>query len=113
MTRSTRAITYVVPGEEYPSHLVEIYDYISRYVEETGYPPSIRELTGLDPNNSDTYQRGFASSTSVVRYYCDRMQRFGMIKVTPRISRGIRLIPRKDWKKYATAKPKVLRVKSA
>lgn len=108
----SHAISYVMPGEDYPSHLVAIYEYIAHYIAGRGYPPSVRELTGIDPANTETYQQGFASSTSVLRYYLAKMQIFGMIYVTPRVSRGIRLIPRKDWKKHATASPKVSRVNS-
>lgn len=113
MTRTVRAITYVLPGENYPSHLVAIYDYMDKYIEENRYPPSRRELTGIDPANSETYQKGFASSTSVLGYYLAKMEAFGMVEITPRISRGIRLIPRKDWKKHATATPKALKVELA
>lgn len=109
MTYKTR----LLPGEDFPSHLVEMYNYMEAYVQKKGFPPSVRELTGLDETNSETHQNGFASSTSVTRYYLARMQSFGMIEVTPRISRGIRLIPRKQWAKHATDKPKTLKVELA
>lgn len=102
--------TRLQPGEEFPSHLVKIYDYMETYIHTRGYPPSVRELTGLEPGNPETYQKGFALSTSVLRYYLSKMQAFGMIQVSPRISRGVRLIPRKQWAKHATEKPKGLQV---
>lgn len=98
--------TRLLPGEDFPSHFVEIYNYIEAYVREHGRPPSVRELTGLEPSNTETYQKGFASSTSVIRFYLARMQDFGMIFITPRVARGIKLIPRKQWKKRATVSPR-------
>lgn len=98
--------TRLLPGEDFPSHFVEIYNYIEAYVREHGFPPSVRELTGLDPSNTETYQNGFASSTSVIRFYLALMQDFGMIFITPRVARGIKLIPRKQWKKRATVSPR-------
>lgn len=112
MTRTSHAKTHVEPGEDRPAHLVKMYNYMESYLSEHGYPPTVRELTGLDPATSETYQKGFASSTSVIRFYLARMQDFGMIEVTPRVSRGIKLIPRRLWPKHATAKPKSSRVES-
>lgn len=102
MTYKTR----LLPGEEHPAHLVKMYDYMENHLREYGYPPSVRELTGLEPSNTETYQKGFASSTSVIRFYLARMQDFGMIFITPRVARGIKLIPRKQWKKRATVSPR-------
>lgn len=106
MTCTAKAKTHVMPGEVYPAHLVGMYDYIEKHLREYGFPPSVRELTGLDETHAETYRNGFASSTSVTRYYLGKMQDFGMIEVTPRIARGIKIIPRKDWKEHATATPK-------
>lgn len=102
MTYKTR----LLPGEDFPSHFVEMYNYMEAYVRKQGFPPSVRELTGLDEANADTYQNGFATSTSVTRYYLARMQDFGMIEITPRIARGIKLVPRKQWNRRAAVPPR-------
>lgn len=106
--------TRILPGETYPSHLVAMYDYMEKYMAKFRYAPSNRELTG-EPTKSgfagndfpfpESHPKGFATSTSVIRYYLTLMQEFGMIERDPKISRGIRLIPRADWKKHATATP--------
>lgn len=98
--------TRLLPGEDFPSHFVKMYNYIEAYVREHGFPPSVRELTGLDPSNTDTHRKGFASSTSITRYYLSKMRDFGMVEITPRISRGIKLVPRKQWKKRAVISPR-------
>lgn len=69
-----------------PEKLVEIYQWIEKYIEQRGFPPTIMEMV----------DEGFGPSTSVIRYYLARMTEEGMIEVTPRISRGIRLLPIKS-----------------
>ncbi|HMD80250.1 MAG TPA: transcriptional repressor LexA, partial [Anaerolineales bacterium] len=58
-----------------------ILDFLSEYQRENRYPPSIREIgnkTGI-------------SSTSVVNYYLDQLEKKGMIERDRKISRGVRL----------------------
>lgn len=45
---------------------IDILNFIQNYIEEYGYPPSIRDIQ----NNCDI------SSTSVVKYNLDRLQLF-------------------------------------
>jgi repressor LexA len=59
----------------------KILDFLSAYQRENKYPPSIREIgekTGI-------------SSTSVVNYYLDQLEKKGMIERDRKISRGVRL----------------------
>ncbi|HZM20715.1 MAG TPA: transcriptional repressor LexA [Anaerolineales bacterium] len=58
-----------------------ILDFLLEYQRENRYPPSIREIgnkTGI-------------SSTSVVNYYLDQLEKKGMIERDRKISRGVRL----------------------
>lgn len=60
----------------------KILKFLEEYQTQFGYPPSIREIgekTGI-------------SSTSVVNYYLDQLEKMGMIERESHISRGIRLI---------------------
>lgn len=59
----------------------KILDFLSEYQRQNKYPPSIREIgekTGI-------------SSTSVVNYYLDQLEKKGMIERDRKISRGVRL----------------------
>lgn len=59
----------------------KILDFLQNYQRENHYPPSIREIgekTGI-------------SSTSVVNYYLDQLEKKGMIQRDRKISRGVRL----------------------
>ena len=59
----------------------KILDFLHEYQRENKYPPSIREIgekTGI-------------SSTSVVNYYLDQLEKKGMIERDRKISRGVRL----------------------
>lgn len=98
MTQLPIPRTRILPGQSYPPHLEAIYEYMEEYSKQFQRHPSIRELT----------EKGFAASSSVIRHYFDRMIAFGMIERDFGIARGVRLIPRKDWKKHATDAPKVL-----
>ncbi len=60
----------------------KILAYLDKYQEAAGYPPSIREIG--DGTN--------ISSTSVVNYYLDQLEKMGYIKRENHISRGIRLV---------------------
>ena len=84
--------TCVLPGQEYPQHFLEMYQFLHDHQKRLGYPPTITEMV----NN------GFASSTSVIRYYLTKMQDLGMIKRPPNSRRAITIIPRRQWKRHAT-----------
>ncbi len=59
----------------------KILDFLSSYQRANKYPPSIREIgekTGI-------------SSTSVVNYYLDQLEKKGMIERDRKISRGVRV----------------------
>lgn len=59
----------------------KIMDFLQEYQRDNHYPPSIREIgekTGI-------------SSTSVVNYYLDQLEKRGMIQRDRKISRGVRL----------------------
>ena len=58
-----------------------ILDFLFEYQRENRYPPSIREIgnkTGI-------------TSTSVVNYYLDQLEKKGMIERDRKISRGVRI----------------------
>jgi len=60
----------------------KILEFVSRY-QNRGYPPSIREIgeaTGV-------------TSTSVVNYYLDQLEKWGFVERDRHISRGVRVIP--------------------
>ena len=59
----------------------DILNFIETYIEEFGYPPSIRDIQ----NNCDI------SSTSVVKYNLDRLQEKGLMNRDSEISRSISL----------------------
>jgi len=66
------------PGERHQ----KILDFLSEYQRANKYPPSIREIgekTGI-------------SSTSVVNYYLDQLEKKGMIERDRKISRGVRVL---------------------
>jgi repressor LexA len=58
-----------------------ILDFIQEFISENHYPPSIREIG----------QEVGISSTSVVKYNLDALERKGLIERSSEISRGIRL----------------------
>ena len=57
----------------------KILDFMNKYQEDNGYPPSIREIG----------KRTGVSSTSVVNYYLDQLEKMGYIKRQRHISRGV------------------------
>jgi SOS-response transcriptional repressor LexA len=83
--------TRCLPGETIPGHLAKIYDYLEQKIKTDQRPPSNREML----------EAGFASSTSVIRHYYHLMQRLGMIHLDYAVARGVRIVPRKQWAKYA------------
>ncbi len=63
-----------------PRH-IKILEFLQSYWQENNYPPTIREIgenTGI-------------SSTSVVNYYLDQLEKMGKIERDRKISRGVRL----------------------
>lgn len=95
MNELTTPITYdhprtaVATDREVPEHFERMVDYMREYRNHHGYVPSNREMV----------EAGFGSSTSVVRYYYDRMAELNMIQIDKGIARGIRILPRSQWKK--------------
>lgn len=61
---------------------IKILEVLQRSNEESGYPPSIREI--CDQAN--------ITSTSVVNYYLNQLEEAGYIERDERVSRGIRVI---------------------
>jgi len=59
-----------------------ILEFLSEYQVQFGYPPSIREIG----------ERTGISSTSVVNYYLDQLEKAGYIERESHISRGIRVM---------------------
>lgn len=61
---------------------VDVLRYIGRYVAENGYPPSVRDI-----------QHGLTiSSTSVVDYHLQKLEKAGEIEREPGVARAIRLV---------------------
>jgi len=60
----------------------EIMDYLRRFIDQNGYPPSLREIA-----------KGMSiSSTSIVWYHLRQLEESGAIERTQGRSRAIRLI---------------------
>ncbi len=59
----------------------KILEFLKVYQEREGYPPTIREI-GEETD---------ISSTSVVNYYLDQLEKMGKIERQRKISRGVRL----------------------
>lgn len=93
MTETITPITYdhprtsVTEGRTVPEHYERMVDFMAKYRRLHGYMPSNREMV----------EAGFASSTSVVRYYYGEMVDYNMIQVDFGIARGIRIMPRNKW----------------
>ncbi len=75
-----------------------ILKYIEDYVEERGYPPSIREIG----------DKVGISSTSVVDYNLRVLEREGRIRRDREVSRGLELVGGNRGQR--TAQPRVLRI---
>ncbi len=60
----------------------KILDFLEKYQQEQGFPPSIREIGNQTQ----------ISSTSVVNYYLNQLEEMGYITRSSNISRGINLI---------------------
>ena len=59
----------------------KILDFLGEYQRANKYPPSIREIG----------ERTGISSTSVVNYYLDQLEKKGLIERDRKISRGVRV----------------------
>lgn len=57
-----------------------ILKFLAEYIEQAGRPPSIREIG----------EKAEISSTSVVNYYLDQLEKQGYIERDERVSRGLR-----------------------
>src|SRR3954462_14561511 len=75
-----------------------ILKYIESYVDERGYPPSIREIG----------DRVGISSTSVVDYNLRVLERDGYIRRDREVSRGLELVSNQRGNK--PAEPRVVRI---
>ena len=64
-----------------PEKLISLWRWMEAYFKEHQRHASNRELVDA----------GFASSTSVIRFYFDHMALFGMLERDPGIARGLRL----------------------
>ena len=68
--------------KELPSKRQNIINFIYRFLEERRYPPTVRDI-----------QRGCEiSSTSVVNYHLNVLEKQGYIRRHPEVSRGIELL---------------------
>lgn len=63
----------------------KILALLHEYSINEGYPPSIREIG----------ERTSITSTSVVNYYLEQLERWGYIERDRKISRGLRVVPEK------------------
>ncbi len=63
---------------------MKILEYLEKH-QDKGYPPSIREICDATE----------ISSTSVVNYYLEQLEDWGLIVRDRRISRGVRIVPEK------------------
>jgi repressor LexA len=62
----------------------KIIDFIGRFVADNGYPPTVRDIVTAC----------HISSTSVVDYNLDILEREGYLRRHPEVSRGLELLPR-------------------
>lgn len=70
-------------GYSNPEKLIAMYRYMQEYFRTNQRFPTNREMV----------ERGFATSTSVIRFYYDHMERFHMLSRDPMIARGLHLYP--------------------
>jgi repressor LexA len=64
----------------------KILDYLQRYVDEKGFPPTLQEI-GLEIG---------VKSKSLINFYLDRLQAEGFIKRQKKLSRSIVIIDLKN-----------------
>ena len=72
-----------------------ILEALERFQNESGYPPSIREIC----------EQTKISSTSVVNYYLEQLEEMGFIERDRRISRGVRLLKPLEGLAGAVSRP--------
>src|SRR5437763_440781 len=77
-----------------------ILKYIESYVDERGYPPSIREIG----------DRVGISSTSVVDYNLKVLEREGRIRRDREVSRGLELVGGPRNQRQAQREPRLVRI---
>lgn len=77
----------------------EIMNFIIAYRKERGFAPSLREIGVKFPDRD-----GKQTSTSVVRYWIDRMQELDLLQHTPGIPRSIVPISA-TYRKHVTVQP--------
>jgi hypothetical protein len=65
-----------------PAYLIRLWKWLKEYFDRNQRHATNREVV----------QAGFASSTSVVRYYYNAMVEYQMLKLDHGIARGIRLL---------------------
>jgi repressor LexA len=87
-----------VPAKKLSDRQKNILKYIESYVDERGYPPSIREIG----------DRVGISSTSVVDYNLRVLERDGYIRRDREVSRGLELVS--SSKSQRQAQPRLVRV---
>ncbi|NDJ76197.1 MAG: transcriptional repressor LexA [Chloroflexi bacterium] len=63
-----------------------ILTFIENFIDENGYPPTIREIG----------EAVEIASTSVVNYNLNKLVEYGLIERAPEVSRGLRLINREE-----------------
>ncbi len=87
-----------MPAKKLSDRQKNILKYIQNYVDERGYPPSIREIG----------DRVGISSTSVVDYNLRVLEREGHIRRDREVSRGLELVGAPRGGKHA--EPRVVRI---
>src|SRR5207302_11451984 len=87
-----------VPAKKLSDRQKNILKYIEDYVDERGYPPSIREIG----------DRVGISSTSVVDYNLRVLEREGRIRRDREVSRGLELVGVSRGQRLA--QPRVVRI---
>jgi repressor LexA len=87
-----------VPAKKLSERQKNILKYIEEYVEERGYPPSIREIG----------DRVGISSTSVVDYNLRVLEREGRIRRDREVSRGLELVS--NQRSHRQAQPRLARI---
>lgn len=60
----------------------EILDYLEKYKEERGYPPTLREIC----------KKFGISSTNGARYHLQRLMKLGYLEIDPHKSRGVKQV---------------------
>lgn len=68
--------------DELPARQVAMMKYINQHIADKGYPPTLREIAAGTN----------ISSISVVWNNLDKLQKRGLVSVTPGTARGIRVL---------------------